>query len=256
MEWFYQIKAKKLQAEEKNEYGGGWNSRWLWPAIFSGKVEADSKEEAKKKIEEKYNRKFPLRVMKKDLGENEFLLSIEKMDQNSYYHSFFEDRSCEICGTKYRMIETYQTNSGGSRSFCSEECKEEARNRFRIEQLSLDGSSPPVIYKITNKKTGMAYIGQTTQPFTLRWYQHFFHGHGTKFHEAIKTSALQDWIFEIVETFSFSKEMRTQDMKAVLDERENFHINELDSVRNGYNTIGKTAKDDSDGLFDAVGAEG
>lgn len=99
----------------------------------------------------------------------------------------------------------------------------------------------PVIYKITNKNNNKCYIGQTTQPFTLRWYQHMFQPSDTKFHKEIKgNSTINDWTFEIIEVLKFKREDSTAERKKQLNERENHWIKFCDSINNGYNSMGET----------------
>ena len=99
------------------------------------------------------------------------------------------------------------------------------------------GIEPPVIYRVFNRLTGMSYVGKTTQVFTLRWYQHFYHGGKCKFHDAIKASKKEDWDFSIIETVVTPKD---EDLDCFVATREQFWIDEFDSIENGYNTV--TAK--------------
>jgi hypothetical protein len=96
----------------------------------------------------------------------------------------------------------------------------------------------PVIYMIQNNMTKMCYVGQTTQAFTLRWYQHFFQGGKTKFHQAIKESSVMDWTFRIVEIVEIDKEKykKSEEVTKYITEREQFYIKHFDCINNGYNS--------------------
>ena len=224
--FYYQIKGKSGESD----YSFG---NWAFPPIFSGRVFAKDKKEAKKIIEEEYHRKFPLRVLSKDLGNHEFLLKIDDMEKNEYLKALFEERKCKECKQKFRRIDIYNDSNVRYKGteYCSDSCKDKAYERARYEineSMFNESGNVPVIYKITNNVTNKCYIGQTIQSFTLRWWQHIKWGKSDcKFHEAIRNSKLTDWKFEVIDIVA-SKEK--------LDEREAFYMNYYDSISGGYNT--------------------
>jgi hypothetical protein len=234
--FYYQIKGKC--STEQLEYS---MSNWNFPPIFSGKVEAENIKDAKLIIEEIYGKKFPLRVLKKDLDSNEFLLKIEELKEDSHYNRLFEVKICEECQSTFYIIDKYNdTNvkNKGSK-FCSDTCYEEFKKKenenYYINRINENtGYQPPVIYKITNKNNNKSYIGKTTQIFTLRWYQHFFQTTSTKFHEEIKNTDYSDWLFEILEVIRHNN---IPDLNKLTLERETFYINHYDTINNGYNTL-------------------
>jgi hypothetical protein len=234
--FLYQIKGKNNDS---------YMSNWAWPPIWTDKVEANTAKEAKEIIEAIYDRKFPLRVLRKDLESNEFLLVIKEItEDDKHTQSLFIQHTCEQCAGQFRIIEKYQNGIGGGGSkYCSRDCESEAYkvNKLRVaDDNVLNGQHKPVIYKITNKVDNKCYIGKTTQAFTLRWYQHFFQGCGTKFHDCIKLSKLEDWTFEILEVVVIPEEMKKlTDVTKLIFERECFYINQFDSINNGYNTVVK-----------------
>lgn len=243
--YYYQIKGKAgyVDPEYVSVYGNPQN--WTFPPVFSGMVEAENRKEAKEIIDELYGKKFPLRVLNKDLESNEFLLSIEELKEGSHRLKLFEKRECELCGGGFYVIDKYNDHNEFYKgwNYCSDSCKKEhseIRHSEYLESREMNGTHIPVIYKITNKNTGKCYIGKTTQPFTLRWYQHFYHQKGTKFHEEICKSNLSDWVFEIQEIIEFSEELsgklRNERDKFIF-ERERFWINHYNSVEDGYNSI-------------------
>jgi len=237
--FYYQIKGK-LATSKQGLYGGDQN--WSFPPIFSGKVEAENKKEAKLLIEEEYGRVFPLRVLKKDLDSNEFLLSIEEIKEGSHIHKLFEQKSCLNCGSTFYVIDMYNDmhRDFTSHEFCSYKCKEEQNNVRRMlsyESNNVSGNQCPIIYKIANKNTGLCYIGKTTQVFTLRWYQHFYQGGNCKFHNAVKESKFIDWTFEVIEIVDIPKDIkRLNEIENIILERERYWINYYDSINNGYNS--------------------
>jgi hypothetical protein len=239
-DWFYQIKGKAGEGNDSGLFGGVAN--WVFPPIFSGKVTAEDKKKAKEMVEEEYNHVFPLRVLKKDLDSNEFLLNIREITDNKT-KELFKDISCKRCGTTFKIIDSYNNTHSDYKGseYCSDECKQDAYEVRRYEsdfERDINGIHNPVIYKITNKSTNMCYVGKTTQVFTLRWYQHFFHGTGTKFHDAIKESPITDWTFEVLESIIIEKDLfKTRDeVEQYVLGRESHYISELNCIENGYNS--------------------
>lgn len=239
IEFYYQIKGKS--SDNKSEYWQPQN--WSFPPIFSGKVTATNKKEAKLLIEEEYGNKFPLRVLKKDLDSNEFLLSIREITDDRT-RSLFELRECIHCKTSFRVIDSYNNKNliyKGS-EYCSDKCKCE---KLQIDKLKFTGDNDnfkgyrnPIIYKIHNNVTNQCYVGKTTQVFTLRWYQHFYQGGGTKFHNAIQDSIITDWSFDIIEIINIPDHVKSiEEIGNLVFERESYWINHFDSVDNGYNSF-------------------
>jgi hypothetical protein len=228
LEFYYQIKGKAGES-------------WLWPPLFTGKIEAENKKEARKKLEEELGRDLPQRVIKEKFYLNDFLLKLEEIKENDYHTKrLFEPVECKHCKKQFKVIEKYQHgNPGGGQTFCSNGCKEDFGN---IEYMrKMDGTNyygdQPVIYKITNKKTAKCYIGKTTQIFTLRWYQHFYHPTTSKFHEEIKNSSISDWLFEVVEVISISKDMNDrQQIEELVISKEREYIEKHNSILEGYNS--------------------
>lgn len=86
------------------------------------------------------------------------------------------------------------------------------------------------IYKITNKKNGKIYIGQTIQPIQRRFNQHVSHAitekSDHKFARAIRKYGKENFEIEIIEEIEKDK----------LDEREKYWIKFYNSIQEGYNT--------------------
>ena len=251
-EFYYQIKGKRAKNDpERNHglYGGIQN--WVFPPLFSGKVEAENTDEAHKKIEALYHKKFPRRVSKKDLKSNEFLLHIEEIKEESHHvKRLFEVIECEQCRNKFRPIDKYNDNHCDDKglSFCSNRCKQNNRQiaEYKRNEMINDGMAgtySPIIYKITNKSNKKPYIGKTNQVFTLRWYQHFFQGGDTDFHKEIKTTKATDWIFEVIEIILIPENIKDPiEVEKLIREREQYYINLFDSINNGYNTLSSLNK--------------
>lgn len=230
-DFYYQIKGK-----ESETYGGGW----AWPPLLSGKVEADNKKQAKALIEEEYGRKFPLRVLRKDIDNESYLLNVREIaKEDEKTRNLFELNECQMCKTKFRIIDKYNDHNESNKGsdFCSSKCQREHidKNRAPVpKDILLEQGGAAFIYRIRNVHTEKVYIGKTTQAFTLRWYQHFYQSGSCKFHEAIKNSKLTDWEFSLIELVEVPDGMTAND--AVV-KREAFWINHYNSVEDGYNTL-------------------
>lgn len=223
-EFYYQIKGRS-----NSDYFA-----WEFPPVFSYKVEAQSVKEARQKIEELYNKKFPMRVLSKDLESNQFLLSIREIKgDEDYINRLWDLVECKECGNKFRRIDLYNDSctSYKGTEYCSDKCHKSYKNRVEIDTIEKGWDSNgnlPVIYKITNIKTGKCYIGQTQQSFTLRWWQHIKWGNSAcKFHQAMIEGEITDWTFQVIEVCKD---------KTKLNEREQFYINKFNSIEQGYNT--------------------
>jgi len=235
-QYLYQIKGKGESSS------GSWGT-WLFPPLWTDLIEAKDKKAAKQMIDDEYGRVFPLRVLSKDLATNEFLLVIKEIaEDDKHTKSLFVVNCCKQCGHEFKQIEKYQLgNKGGGKDFCCNECSKEHDKVNALTHFNAEAFTRlrlPVIYKITNTITGLSYIGKTNQVFTLRWYQHFYHGTGSKFHTAIRESKITDWLFEVIEVVEFPVEIKTNsDIADYVFRREMHHINLNDTIKNGYNSV-------------------
>lgn len=200
-----------------------------WDRIFQDHIEASDKKDAVKKIEEIHNGKIKQKVIRGKETEVDFKAFVIEMDDKWKEH-WLGDRSCKRCQSTYQMLTIQQMKTGGGSEFCSGLCRDEAKPNT-IFEYKHEGIHPPVIYKITHKPTNQVYIGQTTQAFTLRWYQHFFCTTKTRFHQMIESTALTDWVFEVIET------LPKNSAKEVVNEKERKWINHYDSVNTGFNSV-------------------
>ena len=88
------------------------------------------------------------------------------------------------------------------------------------------------IYKITNIKNQMCYIGQTKAGFKNRWRTHVKRGLGceeqtnNRLYTGLKEDGLENFTFQILEICE----------EKILTERERFYINFYDSKNWGYNS--------------------
>jgi len=230
-DFYFQIKTKN-----NDDYG---ISKWAFPPLFSGKVEAINKKDARVQIEAEYGRQFPLRVLEKDLKDEHYLLHIEQIrEDDERTKGIFELRKCVACENTFRRIDLYNDHNETYKGveYCGAACKED--HRLLTAPTPYDasiGQAQAVIYRVQNVVSGKSYIGKTTQVFTLRWYQHFFHGNACKFHTAIRNSKLEDWLFMIIETVQSTN--RSDDMALRLAERERFWINHYNAIEDGYNSL-------------------
>lgn len=216
--FFFQLKAIT---------GSGWHDSTL---IYTGYVEADDKKSAKAKMDDEFQMKLKERVIaKKGQKPPEYKLYLVPADPG-VEEFYLTARKCLTCGDSYTILEHRNLGHYASKEVCSTECR--AHNRPKLPEYfdSTDGYQKPVIYRITNKQNGQCYIGKTKQPFTLRWWQHFFHPTDTKFHKAILETKISDWTFEIMET------MESNATDSEIAEKEQFFIDKFDSLLNGYNS--------------------
>lgn len=234
-DYYYQIKGR--QEDKDSCY-----RRWEWPPLFTGKVTADNKKQAKAMIDEEYGRTFPQRVLRKDMENHHYLLNVREItEDDERTRELFDLKKCQQCKKTFRRIDLYNdlNESYKGSEYCSDECQQKVYEEQRSEYSSGLACSPnakAVIYQVQNLKTGMSYVGKTTQVFTLRWYQHFYHGSGTKFHKAIQQSNLEDWSFGILETVAIEPGSTREEREELIASRERWWISEKDSINNGYNT--------------------
>ena len=88
------------------------------------------------------------------------------------------------------------------------------------------------IYKIEHNSTGKTYVGLTRQPIERRWLQHknkalTLSGRPTPLHSAMYKEGVENFTFSILEECSDN----------ILEQRESYWINELNSYHNGYNQV-------------------
>jgi len=246
-DFLFQIKGK-LGEPESGFYGSSNN--WSFPPIWQDKVQANNAKEAKLIIEELFGRKFPLRVLAKDLDSNEFLLSVKEIKHDDVWtKKLFENIECGNCKSNFKIIEKYQVgNKNASRDFCCGECKDEFNSKNKptniLEHRELNAIHEYVIYKITNKENGKCYVGQTKQAFTFRWYQHFYQTKNVKFHEAITSFPLTVWVFEVIEVIDIPEEIKYDKaaIRSLIFGKETEYIRKFNSIKNGYNSV--NSKDD------------
>lgn len=229
-------KAFYFQVKGKSDWGS-----WSFPPIYSDRVFAKDKKEAKSLIEEQFDRKLPLRVLNKDRDKEPFLLRITEITEDDIKtKSLFDIRECQLCGNEFRVIDHYNDSNEiyKGKEYCSNNCKVKGYERdkaFVSDHFDPRSQHPTVIYKITNKVSNLCYIGKTSQCFTLRWYQHFYHGGSSKFHSAIKSSKYTDWEFTIIEVLVEAPEGISNADYAL--ERESYWIKKLNTIENGYNSV-------------------
>lgn len=231
-DFYYGIKS---QSQSGSSFFGPWECH----PKFAGKVTAGSKAEAKALIEEEYGRKFPLRVLQKDLSEQPFLLRIDELKPGDYRWAWFAEITCKCCTNVFTMIDKYNDPvlKDTSRDYCSAACHKIGRHdEISALALTMDGAHPPVIYRIQQLSTGRCYVGQTTKAFTYRWWQHVAYPSDSKFHKAFKESGdLTDWSFNVLETVGLPPAGVTA--IAYITDRERHWIDVYDSVENGFNTV-------------------
>lgn len=234
--FYYQIKGR---LPEELRGTGAFGGNWEWPPLFADKIEAENKAAAKLQIQADYSRIFPQRVMEKDLENQPFLLHITEMeDDNESLQRQFQMRACKQCDLEFRIIDKYNDpmNLDKGADYCSVSCSQEARRQQTKDyELAASGQLPAVIYLVRQISTGKCYVGQTTRPITLRWWQHLTYPSDNKFHQAIKSSPLTDWQFQAIESIALPKDFANK--SAYITDRERFWIMHYECIDKGFNTI-------------------
>lgn len=232
MRFFYRIKVPEV-------IEGNFSGYWEYSTYDCGYIEADSKKDARIKLEEDLGIKFCMRSKREDVGVKNFhLLSL--YEPNDYFDDLWlKERECKECSNTFNKLERDQANNFKylNNEFCSKVCQD--ANKINEVNLKVKESiHNACIYRIFNKKTKKSYIGQTTQAFTLRWYQHFFQSKSTEFHKEISESSLLDWTFEILEQLNFNGYDINKDskFKEILDKKEDYYIKKYNSIEEGYNS--------------------
>ena len=87
-----------------------------------------------------------------------------------------------------------------------------------------------IIYKVTNKKSGNVYIGQTVNTLDIRKEQHIklSKSKNTHFYNALRSYGETQFEWSVLASVKSKEE---------LNELEIFYINEYDSIKNGYNMV-------------------
>lgn len=235
MNFFYRIMFF-LQKDPKDTF-----SFWDKEIIDIGYIEAIDRKEARKKLEKIYDTNFSLRMQKKDRFIKDFKM-LQLFNPSNYYDDFWlGKRKCKNCNKEFTRLERDRATDFEyiKNDFCSKECEEEFTEKKIIEYNNDNNAirrNDGYIYLIENKVNNMFYVGQTTQVFTLRWYQHFYQSNNLndKFHKAIKETNIKEWNFSILEVIKNKNGIK--EMKEILNERENFYIKKFNSVEKGYNS--------------------
>lgn len=219
--WYYQLKVQSEKAFD------GWATVWF------DVVEAETKKDVKTLIEGEHQAVIAEKVARNSNKKIDYRVFITELTPQWESH-WLDVRECTVCKSKYDILNSKRNGEEPNHSICSTTCRVQHRKEtdFGDYQNGVAyGSFKPCIYKITNKVTNMVYIGQTTQCFTLRWYQHFFQTTDSKFHEAVRVSKPHDWSFEVIEV------VEEKDYKQLLNDREQHYINLYNSIDAGYNSV-------------------
>jgi hypothetical protein len=141
--------------------------------------------------------------------------------KNGFVKCDYNTHGCMMCRTNDNITTHTSLNSG----------------KVHLIKSQIKCSDTYIIYVIQCKKCPLIeYVGQTTQPVTKRFYQHFNDVYGRKISKPIPEHFCQrDHSFTDMVMKPFEK-LRKKD-KTLLDLREKFWIIEKDSVNRGLNRI-------------------
>lgn len=236
-----------LKGQSRNPYSHEPDG-WEWPPRLSGRIAAKDKEDVRQKLAAEFGETYPMRVLQKERAKHPFLLYVEPMligKPGERFIDRFIPRACAVCERVFVLNDHYNDpNKHTASDTCSAECQQDYRRQKELKAFN-DGlgsrAHTPVIYCITHKPSGKRYIGKTDQAFTLRWYQHMYHPGKTLFHQLIRTSALSDWQFEVLEQVELSDdELRQSGWEGYhlrVLQREKFWITHFDTIKNGLNSV-------------------
>ncbi|MFW6247204.1 MAG: GIY-YIG nuclease family protein [bacterium] len=247
MYWFIRLYEYNTDGEDFSLYGG-YKKRSL---IDETVLESPSRDEAKAKAKELFG-DYPFRLTKNNKINGQKYFYLCKSNKRWYdYHNKELEIVCDNCKkykkvkgekniwSKYYTLPQNENNSENDYSiayFCSFECKskfekmlEEEKTKnwvFRDTHLLVGGMKTlnklvGYIYKITNKNTGLSYIGQTKDSPVFRWYAHLKED-DNKF----QRNNICDLCFEVLEVVCKPNS---------LSEREQYFINLYDTIEHGYN---------------------
>lgn len=96
------------------------------------------------------------------------------------------------------------------------------------------------IYKVTNRKNNLCYIGQSYKCANSRYREHWAEANNgwskTKFHCALREYDITNWIFEVL-FFEEKQESESEDdFYSRLTDIEGEYIIKFNSFKNGYNS--------------------
>lgn len=228
-------------------------------------IEAESKDEVKKILIEKYPQFF----------QNNKVYEKETKDQAQFFYVIINKLSnwelnliekgnwrCESCGEIHDNLYISQPSSNFEavrppfsefkfckNDYCFESFKKEYYKNTEMpdDAYYVKKDSLNYIYKCTEKSTGKSYIGKTRNAPFFRWWNHLSHS-SSPFGIYLRTTKLSDWTFEVLEVLP-SNIPDSEVFKV-----ESKYIQEFDSIKNGFNSLisNKSVLSNSGTLFEAV----
>lgn len=216
-----------------------WENIYEWSWLL-----ASSKDDAMNILEEDFNLKGQLQrsPVRSNQKKDMYRLSLYvKCDINTYLRNMTKVHNCKLCNRWFRKMtnkwyvydwhEVYASIID-TNIYCSIDCLHRSKN---LDSSSIFINSDYwVIYKITQKTTGMCYVWQTIRSRTLRRREHFTQGTSPKFQQAINSSDLTDRTFEIIEKVD---KLQMVTNKNLLTHLEQKRIIYYDSINNWFNTV-------------------
>lgn len=130
-----------------------------WTRIWHDIVEASDKKSARKLIENDLGAVVAEKISYKTKELPDYRIFITELT-SSWEDHWLGEKTCEICSTKYTHLQVKQMGAHCTDKYCSLDCQRLTRRESDFGDYSDRYSNHrPCIYKITNKISGMVYIG-------------------------------------------------------------------------------------------------
>lgn len=208
---------------------------WSW-------LLAESEEEAKKLLEEEYWLQWMLQFspVRKNQKKDMYRVSLyEKWNIEMYIKDMTKKNECNHCKRIFRKMTHKWYYSNFDSIYCSYDCFLTWTWLENKTWSCSSYSSSGVVYRIYKKSTWESYIWQTIRSWTLRWWEHFTQWTSPKFQNAIRSTPLNDWSFEIIEVIEWQYLSQNQ---YALSEAEEKWIRHFNSIENWFNTRSQMKK--------------
>jgi len=248
--WFIRLYEYTDTPDENECTTSLWSTNYHRHLIDEAILIANDRECAKKMSVEKFG-EYPFALTKKNKVDGFKYFYLTESDKYWYDFHYKEfNYECSRCGKSHsaigqremKALQFSQMEDKGNEYttyyFCSKECceqtKKEKDDEFNKNFIAMDchlliGCEKTLrnllgyIYKITNKHTGLCYVGQTKHSPVFRWYSHL-----KEDNHKFQRDNICDLTFEVLEVVTKGNN---------ISEREQFYVDLYDCIDNGYNKL-------------------